>query len=82
MAYAESTSPQNNHILRTVDVQKSFVDPVEVEVLKLTGIDDNQFESVLLDFPLTWLQIGCDHKWVVTNCCNVICLERQYIAFA
>jgi lipoprotein-releasing system ATP-binding protein len=49
MAYAESTSPQNNHILRTVDVQKSFVDPVEVEVLKDINIwvDKGEFVSIM-----------------------------------
>ena len=49
MAYAESTSPQNNHILRTVDVQKSFVDPVEVEVLKNINIwvDKGEFVSIM-----------------------------------
>ena len=49
MAYAESTSTQNNHILRTVDVQKSFVDPVEVEVLKNINIwvDKGEFVSIM-----------------------------------
>ena len=49
MAYAESTSTQNNHILRTVDVQKSFVDPVEVEVLKDINIwvDKGEFVSIM-----------------------------------
>jgi lipoprotein-releasing system ATP-binding protein len=49
MAYAESTSAQNNHILRTVDVQKSFVDPVEVEVLKNINIwvDKGEFVSIM-----------------------------------
>ncbi len=49
MAYAESNSTQNNHILRTVDVQKSFVDPVEVEVLKNINIwvDKGEFVSIM-----------------------------------
>jgi lipoprotein-releasing system ATP-binding protein len=49
MANAESTSTQNNHILRTVDVQKSFVDPVEVEVLKNINIwvDKGEFVSIM-----------------------------------
>ncbi len=49
MAYAESTSTQSNHILRTVDVQKSFVDPVEVEVLKNINIwvDKGEFVSIM-----------------------------------
>ena len=49
MAYAESTSTQNNHILRTVEVQKSFVDPVEVEVLKNINIwvDKGEFVSIM-----------------------------------
>jgi lipoprotein-releasing system ATP-binding protein len=49
MAYAESTSAQNNHILRTVGVQKSFVDPVEVEVLKNINIwvDKGEFVSIM-----------------------------------
>jgi lipoprotein-releasing system ATP-binding protein len=49
MANAESTSTQNNHILRTVDVQKSFVDPVEVEVLKNINIwvDMGEFVSIM-----------------------------------
>jgi len=49
MANAESTSTQNNHILRTVDVQKSFVDPVEVEVLKDINIwvDKGEFVSIM-----------------------------------
>jgi len=49
MAYAESTSTQNNHILRTVDVQKSFVDPVEVEVLKniTIWVDKGEFVSIM-----------------------------------
>ena len=49
MANAESTSTQNNHILRTVDVQKSFVDPVEVEVLKNIHIwvDKGEFVSIM-----------------------------------
>jgi len=49
MANAESTSTQNNHILRTVDVQKSFVDPVEVEVLKNINIwvDNGEFVSIM-----------------------------------
>ena len=49
MAYAESTSNQSNHILRTVDVQKSFVDPVEVEVLKNINIwvDKGEFVSIM-----------------------------------
>lgn len=49
MAYAESTSTQNNHILRTLDVQKSFVDPVEVEVLKNINIwvDKGEFVSIM-----------------------------------
>ena len=49
MAYAESTSNQSNHILRTVEVQKSFVDPVEVEVLKNINIwvDKGEFVSIM-----------------------------------
>ena len=49
MAYAESTSTQINHILRTVEVQKSFVDPVEVEVLKNINIwvDKGEFVSIM-----------------------------------
>ena len=49
MLNAESTSTQNNHILRTVDVQKSFVDPVEVEVLKNINIwvDKGEFVSIM-----------------------------------
>ena len=49
MANTESTSTQNNHILRTVDVQKSFVDPVEVEVLKNINIwvDKGEFVSIM-----------------------------------
>lgn len=49
MAYAESNSTQNNHILRTVEVQKSFVDPVEVEVLKNINIwvDKGEFVSIM-----------------------------------
>ena len=49
MANAESTSTQDNHILRTVDVQKSFVDPVEVEVLKNINIwvDKGEFVSIM-----------------------------------
>ena len=49
MAYAESTSTQNNHILRTVEIQKSFVDPVEVEVLKNINIwvDKGEFVSIM-----------------------------------
>ena len=49
MLNAESTSAQNNHILRTVDVQKSFVDPVEVEVLKNINIwvDKGEFVSIM-----------------------------------
>ena len=49
MAYAESTSTQSNHILRTVEVQKSFVDPVEVEVLKNINIwvDKGEFVSIM-----------------------------------
>lgn len=49
MAYAESTSTQNNHILRTVEVQKSFVDPIEVEVLKNINIwvDKGEFVSIM-----------------------------------
>jgi lipoprotein-releasing system ATP-binding protein len=49
MANAESTSTQNNHILRTVDVQKSFVDPVEVEILKNINIwvDKGEFVSIM-----------------------------------
>lgn len=49
MAYAESTSTQSNHILRTVDVQKSFADPVEVEVLKNINIwvDKGEFVSIM-----------------------------------
>lgn len=49
MANTESTSTQNNHILRTVDVQKSFVDPVEVEVLKDINIwvDKGEFVSIM-----------------------------------
>ena len=49
MLNAESTSTQNNHILRTVDVQKSFVDPVEVEVLKHINIwvDKGEFVSIM-----------------------------------
>ena len=49
MANAESTSTQNNHILRTVDVQKSFVDPVEVEILKNINIwvDKSEFVSIM-----------------------------------
>jgi lipoprotein-releasing system ATP-binding protein len=49
MANAESTSTQNNHILRTLDVQKSFVDPVEVEVLKNINIwvDKGEFVSIM-----------------------------------
>jgi lipoprotein-releasing system ATP-binding protein len=49
MANAESTSTQNNHILRTVDVQKSFVDPVEVEVLKniTIWVDKGEFVSIM-----------------------------------
>lgn len=49
MAYAESTSNQSNHILRTVDIQKSFVDPVEVEVLKNINIwvDKGEFVSIM-----------------------------------
>jgi len=49
MAYAESTSTQSNHILRTVEIQKSFVDPVEVEVLKNINIwvDKGEFVSIM-----------------------------------
>ena len=49
MAYAESTSNQSNHILRTVEIQKSFVDPVEVEVLKNINIwvDKGEFVSIM-----------------------------------
>ena len=49
MAYAESTRNQSNHILRTVEVQKSFVDPVEVEVLKNINIwvDKGEFVSIM-----------------------------------
>ena len=49
MAYAESTSNQSNHILRNVEVQKSFVDPVEVEVLKNINIwvDKGEFVSIM-----------------------------------
>jgi lipoprotein-releasing system ATP-binding protein len=49
MLNAESTSTQNNHILRTVDVQKSFVDPIEVEVLKNINIwvDKGEFVSIM-----------------------------------
>lgn len=49
MANTESTSTQNNHILRTVEIQKSFVDPVEVEVLKNINIwvDKGEFVSIM-----------------------------------
>lgn len=49
MANTESTSTQNNHILRTVEIQKSFVDPVEVEVLKDINIwvDKGEFVSIM-----------------------------------
>jgi lipoprotein-releasing system ATP-binding protein len=46
MAINPSTSSNENHILRTVDVKKSFVDPVEVEILKSINIWVNKGEFV------------------------------------
>jgi lipoprotein-releasing system ATP-binding protein len=46
MAINQSTSSNENHILRTVDVRKSFVDPVEVEILKSINICVNKGEFV------------------------------------
>ena len=46
MAIHQSTSSNENHILRTVDVRKSFVDPVEVEILKSINICVNKGEFV------------------------------------
>jgi lipoprotein-releasing system ATP-binding protein len=46
MAINPSTSSNENHILRTVDVRKSFVDPVEVEILKSINIWVNKGEFV------------------------------------
>jgi len=49
MAEIKSTTQANKHILYTVDVQKSFVDPVEVEVLKNINIwvDKGEFVSIM-----------------------------------
>lgn len=49
MAKIQATTQANKHVLYTVDVQKSFVDPVEVEVLKNINIwvDKGEFVSIM-----------------------------------
>jgi lipoprotein-releasing system ATP-binding protein len=46
MSDIQPITETNNLILRTVDIQKSFVDPVEVEILKNINIGVNKGEFV------------------------------------